>query len=205
MSKDFIQPETIRDSALKLVYKMYKEDHFIPDVIYVSLRGGVYMANVMSEFYKMVCEKENRKPVLYAAVVARSREAQLPGENTQVFVDGWTYSPEHLRASDKILIVDDIFDTGNTVNKLTRIILDKGIPREDIKIAVYDYKVPLYKKVKPLPIQPDYYCRKHVLNSPDDETWIHYLCHEYVGLTTDEIEECYKDPEVVKILKELKS
>ena len=48
--KEFIPHDVIRDSALKLAHKMYKEDHFIPDVIYVSLRGGVYMANVFSEF-----------------------------------------------------------------------------------------------------------------------------------------------------------
>ncbi len=207
MSKEFITPDVIRDSALKLAYKMYKEDHFIPDVIYVSLRGGVYLANVFSEFFKMICEKEKRRPVLYAAVVARSRDSQIPGEDTQVFVDGWTYSPDYLRNGDKILIVDDIFDTGNTVNKLAKIIMAKGIERKDIKIAVYDYKVPLYKYdlQKPLPIQPDYYCRKHILNSPSDERWIHYLCHEYVGLKDDEIDEVYSDPEVRSILHEIKS
>ena len=207
MPKEFITPDVIRDSALKLAYRMHKENGFIPDVIYVSLRGGVYMGNVFSEYYKMVCKKENRRPVLYAAVVARSRAAQIPGEDTQVFVDGWTYSPDYLRSGDKVLIVDDIFDTGNTVNKLAHVIMDKGIPREDIKIAVYDYKVPLYKYktgVKPLPIQPDFYCRKHELNSPEDETWIHYLCHEYVGITDDEIDFVYKDPEVRRILHEVK-
>ncbi len=202
--KEFIPHDVIRDSALKLAHKMYKEDHFIPDVIYVSLRGGVYMANVFSEYFKMVCMKEKRRPVLYAAVVARSRAAQIPGEDTQVFVDGWTYSPDYLRSGDKILLVDDIFDTGNTVNKLTKIIMDKGIPREDIKIAVYDYKLPLYKDNKHLPIQPDYYCRKHVLNSPEDETWIHYLCHEYVGLTYEEIDQVYEDEEVRAILHEVR-
>ncbi|MCR4676678.1 MAG: phosphoribosyltransferase [Sphaerochaetaceae bacterium] len=208
MSKDFIRHDVIRDSALKLAYKMYKEDNFIPDVIYVSLRGGVYMGNVMSEFYKLVCKNTKRRPVLYAAVVARSRYATVPGEETKVFVDGWTYSPDYLRYGDKVLLVDDIFDTGNTVNKLAEVIMDKGIPREDLKIAVYDYKVPQYKyndEFKPLPIQPDYYCRKHVLNSPADETWIHYLCHEYVGLTNDEIDEVYKDEEVRQILHELKA
>ncbi|MCF0237281.1 MAG: phosphoribosyltransferase [Sphaerochaetaceae bacterium] len=204
MAKEFIPHDTIRDAALKLAYKMYKEDGFIPDVIYVSLRGGVYMANVFSEFYKLVCLKEKRRPVLYAAVVARSRSALIPGEETMVFVDGWTYSPDYLRYGDKVLLVDDIFDTGNTVNKLARVIMDKGIPRSDIKIAVYDYKVPLYKNEEPLPIQPDYYCRKHVLNSPDDETWIHYLCHEMVGLTMDEINEQFHDEEVKKILEEIK-
>lgn len=206
MPKDFISHDVIRDSALKLVDRMYREDGFIPDVIYVSLRGGVYMANVFSEYYKMVCAKEHRRPVLYAAVVARSRAAQIPGEETQVFIDGWTYSPDYLRSGDKVLIVDDIFDTGNTVNKLARVILDKGIPRSDLKIAVYDYKVPeyKYKTESPLPIQPDYWCRKHVLHSPSDETWIHYLCHEYVGITDEEIDDVYKDSEVREILHRLK-
>ncbi len=200
--KDFVPHDVIRDSALKLAYKMHKEDGFIPDVIYVSLRGGVYMANVFSEYFKMVCLKEHRRPVLYAAVVARSYTVLR--DQARVQIDGWTYSPEYLRAGDKVLIVDDIFDTGNTVNKLAEVVMNKGIPREDIKIAVYDYKVPLYKDTPPLPVQPDYYCRKHVLNSPSDETWIHYLCHEFVGLTSDEIDEVFKDPEVRRILHETK-
>ncbi len=201
--KDFIEHDVIRDSALKMAHKMYTEDHFIPDVIYASLRGGVYMANVMSEYFKMVTMKEHRRPVLYAAVVARSRSSQIPGEDTKVFVDGWTYSPDYLRSGDKVLLIDDIFDTGNTVNALARIIMDKGIPRDDLKIAVYDYIVPLYKKKTPLPIQPDYYCVKRIYNAKEDEVWIHYLCHEFIGLTYDEIEKEYKDPEVKRILHEI--
>ena len=100
--------------------------------------------------------------------------------------------------------MDDIFDTGNTVNALATVIMDKGIPREDLKIAVYDYKVPLYKETPPLPIQPDYWCRKHILNSPADENWIHYLCHEFVGITGPEIDEQFSDPEVRAILHEVR-
>ena len=202
MEKEFVTPETIRDEALKLCHKMYSEDHFVPDVIYVSLRGGVYMGNVMSEYYKIVRSKEGKRPVFYAAVVARSYSDIRC--QTKVMVDGWTYSPDYLRSGDKILIVDDIFDTGKTVNALTDIILNKGIPREDIKIAVFDYKVPLYKNVQPLPVQPDYYCRKHVLESEDQETWIHYLCHEFVGLSSDEIDKVYSNPEVRRILHEIR-
>ena len=188
---------------MKLAYKMHVEDKFIPDVIYVSLRGGVYLANIISEYFKIVCAAEKRRPVLYAAVVARSRTSQIPGEETKVFVDGWTYSPDYLRSGDKVLLVDDIFDTGNTVNQLAKDIMNKGIPREDLKIAVFDYKIPLYKyeKSKPLPIQPDYWCRKHVLNSAEEETWIHYLCHELVGLTDSEIDTYFNDEQVKKIIK----
>jgi len=202
MTKEFISGDTIRDSASKLAHKMYLKDHFIPDIIYASLRGGAYMANVFSEYYKMVRIREKGRPVFYAAVVARSY-GYLRSQ-TNVMVDGWTYSPEHLRTGDKILLVDDIFDTGKTVNALAEIIMQKGIPREDLKIVVYDYKVPLYKLEEPLLIQPDYYCRKHVLNKAEDEQWIHYHCHEFLGLTSREIDEQFSDPEVRQILHDVR-
>lgn len=200
--KEFISCDTIRDSALKLAHQMYKQDHFVPDIIYASLRGGAYMANVFSEYYKMVRIREHGRPVFYAAVVARSY-GYLRSQ-TNVMVDGWTYSPEHLRTGDKILLVDDIFDTGKTVNALGQIIMQKGIPRDDLKVVVFDYKVPLYKKEEPLPIQPDYYCRKHILNSPEDERWIHYNCHEFLGLSPQEIDQQFSDPLVREILHEVK-
>lgn len=199
--KDFISADTIRDASLKLVDRMYTQDGFVPDVIYASLRGGVYLANVFSEYYKCIRAKTGGRPVYYAAVVARSYQNMM--REGEVVIDGWTYDPSHLRNGDKILIADDIFDTGKTVNALVRIIMSKGIPRSDIKVAVYDYKVPEYKHAEPLPIQPDYYCRKHVLKSADEETWIHYLCHEFECLTDDEIEMVYKDSEVREILRRI--
>lgn len=199
MKKEFIEPNEYRNNVIKLLGKIYYEDHFVPDVIYASLRGGAYMANIFSEFYK-VAEKDKSHPVFYAAVVARSYSDMKRTEG-HVVVDGWTYLPEYLRSGDKILLVDDIFDTGKTVNALTNVIMDKGIPREDIKVAVYDYKVPLYKHKEPLPIQPDYYCRKHVLNSPEDEVWIHYLYHEIECLSKDEVDMIFKnDKDAKKII-----
>ena len=202
MNKEFISCDTIRDDTLKLAHKMYTEDGFVPDIIYASLRGGAYMANVFSEYYKMVKLNLNERPVFYAAVVARSYGYLR--DQSRVMVDGWTYSPEYLRSGDRILLVDDIFDTGKTVNALGEIIMQKGIPREDLKIVVYDYKVPLYKGEDPLPVQPDYYCRKHVLNSENDERWIHYNCHEFLGLSAKEIDEQFTDPEVRAILHEVR-
>lgn len=200
MQKEFISPLLIRDNALKLVHKIHKEDGFIPDIIYTSLRGGAYLANVFSEYYKLV--KKTNRPVFYAAVVARSYSDIRC--QSQVMIDGWTYSPEYLRSGDKILLVDDIFDTGKTVNKLAEVIMDKGIPREDLKIAVHDYKVPVYKAER-LPLQPDYYCRMHVIESPEDDVWLHYMNHEFIGLTNEEIVLNYTDPEIQKILLDLKN
>lgn len=193
MNKEFVPYNVIRNNAIKLAYKIYTEG-FIPDVIYVSLRGGAYMGNVMSEYFKMV-RKESARPVFYAAVVARS----YTGINQRggIRIDGWTYSPEYLRSGDKVLIVDDIFDSGRTVNHLAEVILEKGLPRQDVRIAVHDYKVCEYRPDQ-LPIVPDYYCRKRVIKDPADEVWIHYMSHELVGLTDEELEAHYyaEDPDL---------
>jgi len=199
MRKEFLQFDVVRDNALKLAHRIYN-DGFVPDVIYVSLRGGAYLGNVISEYLKIV--HKGAHPVYYAAVVARSyTNVAMAGT---VRIDGWTYAPDYLRVGDKVLLVDDIFDTGNTINHLAKIIMDRGIPRKDFKIAVHDYKYFTDKKEQH-PIQPDYWCRKHELSVNDESYWIHYMSHELVGLSKAELEKYYfeRDPELRDVLKAL--
>lgn len=186
--KEFLPYDSVRIDALKLAHKVYQQDKFVPDVIYTSLRGGAYMANVISEYYKVALK--NHKPVLYAAVVARSYTDV--SQHSAVRIDGWTYSPDYLRAGDKIMLVDDIFDSGRTLNYLVGILLERGVPRENIKIVVHDYKV--YKWKEQLPIQPDYWCRKFEISNPEENNWINYNSHELVGLTHEELEENFYKP-----------
>jgi hypoxanthine phosphoribosyltransferase len=200
MNKEFLPYDKVRNNALKMAYKIH-QDGFVPDVIYVSLRGGAYLANVVSEYFKIV--RKGAHPVLYAAVVARSYSDVR--QHDRVMVDGWTYSPEHLRHGDKILLIDDIFDSGRTINHLVEILIEKGIPRDDVKVAVHDYKFFSFHKEQ-LPIQPDYWCRKHIIDKPEDDIWIHYMSHELIGLSEEELEKNYyrDDPELKKILSVLK-
>ena len=193
--KEFLTANTIRNNVLKMAHKIVK-DGFIPDVIYVSLRGGANIANVLSEYFKLL---NLEKPVMFAAVVARSYSNIR--QHSKVMVDGWTYSPDYLRVGDKVLLIDDIFDTGNTINSLVEIFMDKGIPRDNVKVAVHDYKYFTEQEVQ-LPIQPDYYCRKFVLPNREKDNWFHYLDHELIGLTKDELEEWYykEDPELREVL-----
>jgi hypothetical protein len=197
MHKEFVPYDMIRNNALKLAYRIYK-DGFIPDVIYVSLRGGAYMGNVISEYFKFIRGLE--KPVFYAAVVARSYTDVSTQE--AIKIDGWTYNPNFLREGDKILLVDDVYDSGRTINYLAQVIMEKGLSRSNIKIAVHDYKVREYKP-DTLPIHPDYWCRKIEVNTPEDETWIHYMSHELVGLSAEESEKYYLsvDPELAEAMK----
>jgi len=199
MKKEFLQFDLERDNSLKLAHRIFTEG-FIPDVIYVSLRGGAYLGNIISEYFKIV--HKGQRPVYYAAVVARSYTDVAKAD--YVKVDGWTYSPDHLRVGDRILLIDDIFDTGKTINHLAQIIIEKGIPRKDLKIAVHDYKY-FTDKEEQLPFQPDYWCRKHDVSIHDEERWIHYMSHELIGLTEKELEENYykRDPELRKVLSVL--
>lgn len=201
MLKEFLPYDKVRNNALKLAHKIYN-DGFIPDVIYVSLRGGAYMANVISEYFKVA--RKDVRPVLYAAVVARSYSDIR--QRDRVMVDGWTYSPEHLRHGDKILLVDDIFDSGKTINYLVEVLLEKGIPRKDIKVAVHDYKYFTYQGEQ-LPIQPDYFCRKFTITKPEEDRWIHYMSHELIGLSQHELEEYYfkDDPDLREVFQFLSS
>jgi hypoxanthine phosphoribosyltransferase len=185
MQKEFLPYDTVRNNTLKLAHRIY-HDGFVPDVIYVSLRGGAFLGNVISEYFKIV--RKHERPVYYAAVVARSYSGVMSQD--KITVEGWTYDPAHLRTGDKVLLVDDIFDTGRTINHLAEIILEKGIPRHDLKVAVHDYKY-FYDKLQQLPIQPDYYCRKHELSLKDEPRWTHYMSHELVGLSEEELEENY--------------
>ena len=197
MVKEFLPYNTVRNNALKMAHRIYNEG-FIPDIIYVSLRGGVYLGNVISEYFKAV--QRRGRPVYYAAMVARSYTGIR--ESDEVKVEGWTYSPESLRTGDKVLLVDDIFDSGKTINHLAKMIMEKGIPRKDLKVAVHDYKH-FYNKAEQFPVQPDYWCRKHELSVKDEDMWIHYLSHELIGLTKEELESHYykEDPELREVLQ----
>jgi len=197
MRKEFLPYDTVRNNALKMARRIYN-DGFIPNVIYVSLRGGAYMGNVISEYFKIV--QRRASPVYYAAVVARSYTGVR--ESDEVKVEGWTYSPESLRTGDKVLLVDDIFDTGKTINHLANIIMEKGISRKNLKVVVHDYKY-FYDKAEQYAVQPDYWCRKHELSVKEEDLWIHYMSHELIGLCQEELEKYYyaDDPELREVLQ----
>jgi len=133
-------------------------------------------------------------------VVARS----YVGVSSQeaVKIDGWTYNPDFLRGGDRVLLVDDVYDSGRTINHLVGVIMERGLSRQQIKIAVHDYKIREYLPDNQ-PFKPDYWCRKIEILKPEDETWIHYMSHELVGLTPDEAQRHYisVDPELAEPMR----
>jgi hypothetical protein len=55
---------------------------------------------------------------------------------------------------------------------------------------VHDYKLFNFRENQHV-FEPDYYCNKHIINSPEEDLWIHYMSHELVGLKKAELEEYY--------------
>lgn len=201
MKKTFLTFNEMRNDALKLAHRIQKEG-FVPDIIYCAMRGGAYLANVISEYFKLVTPQE--KPILFAAVVAHSY--QHPQESGEVTIEGWTYPPDCIQPTDKILLVDDIFDSGKTLNRLVEVLQGKGIARQQIKIAVHDYKIYHYHQKQPA-ILPDFWCRKWEIHSPGQNPWIHYLSHELVGLTSEELEKHYfsEDEQLRPLFEEMRT
>ncbi|UTC61495.1 phosphoribosyltransferase [Treponema sp. OMZ 787] len=195
--KEFLNYNTVRDNGLILARKMYDEG-YIPDVIYASMRGGAYLANVISEFFKIAYK--NEKKILYSTVVAHSYSGVH--NNSEVVLDGWTLHPSKLPADSLILLVDDIFDSGATINYLVSDLIKQGLKRDNIKIAVHDYKY-FHDKKEQYEYHPDYWCRKHDIYTEKDNLWIHYMSHELVGLSGSELEENYysKNPALRNVFK----
>lgn len=184
LRKEFLSYNTVRNNAINLAYRIAVE-FGLPDIIYVSLRGGAYVGNVISEYFKILAAPQK---VIYAAVVARAYTS--PGQRTRVKLEGWTYNPKNLKAGWRVLLIDDIFDTGYTLNYLASYLLKNGVARQNLALVVHDYKIRAYAK-KRHAFQPDFYCRRHIIEREEDDFWIHYLSHELQSLSDEEKELYY--------------
>lgn len=200
LEKEFVSYVKVRNSALKMAMRIY-EDGFEPDILYVLMRGGAYLGNVFSEVFQML--RTAPSPLLCAAVVAHSYTVK--GEQRAVKIEGWTYDPQYIRPNEKVLLVDDIYDSGHTVDKLASEITSKGVLRENLRIVVFDYKKRPNPQGSPI-FFPDYYCRLHDIVGGAPDTWIHYKSHEIAALKDSEIQEQYldEDPSLDEFFQKLK-
>lgn len=101
----------------------------------------------------------------------------IDGRSSEIRIHGVNYLIKHMRHEDALLIVDDVFDTGSTIDAVIRHIEEKArrnTPR-DIRVAV-----PYFKPSRNLTDRrPDYYLH-------ETESWLKYP-HSLEGLTLEEI------------------
>jgi hypoxanthine phosphoribosyltransferase len=172
MNKNFITSQSLLQDSFRLAAKVY-EDGFRPDFIIGIWRGGAPIGIAVQEFFEF-----KNMPTDHIAVRTSSYYG-INQQSKEIRVHGLHYLVENANAGDKLLIVDDVFDSGrsvealiNQINKLMRLNMPK-----DIRIACPWYK-PQNNKTQ---ITPDYYCN-------ESDEWLVFP-HEIAGLSEEEIRE----------------
>lgn len=169
--KKYITSQELLVDSFKLAHKVY-EDGFRPDFIIGIWRGGAPIGIAVQEFFDF-------KEVETDHIAVRTSSYYGIGKQSkEIKVHGLHYLIENANAGDSLLIVDDVFDTGRSIEALIKQI--KNLSRlntpADIRIACPWYK-PTNSKVD---IVPDYFVQ-------ESDEWLVFP-HELSGLTPEELQ-----------------
>lgn len=170
MSKNYISSQSLLEDSFRLASKVFK-DGFRPDFIIGIWRGGAPIGIAVQEFFEY-----KNTPTDHIAVRTSSYYG-INQQSKEIKVHGLHYLIENANAGDSLLIVDDVFDSGRSVEALIKQIetlMRLNTPKE-IRIATPWYK-PANNKTD---IVPDYF-----VNESDE--WLVFP-HELAGLSKEEI------------------
>ncbi|PID45781.1 MAG: hypoxanthine phosphoribosyltransferase [Proteobacteria bacterium] len=172
MEKRFISSAELLRDSFRLASQVY-DDGFRPQFIVGIWRGGAPIGIAVQEYfdYKQI-------PTDHIAVRTSSYYG-INKQSKEIRVHGTHYLIENANAEDGLLIVDDVFDSGRSIDALMKDIsrLSRRNMPQDIRIACPWYK-PANKSVD---IVPDYY-----VHATDE--WLVFP-HELSGLTMDELKQ----------------
>jgi hypoxanthine phosphoribosyltransferase len=172
MKKTYVTASSLLQDSFRLAAEMYRGG-LRPDFIVGIWRGGTPVGIAIQEYFEYVGITTDHIAVrtsAYAGIGQRSKTIR---------VHGLHYIIEEANADNSLLVVDDVFDSGKSIEALLQELSAKmrlNMPKT-VKIATPWYK-PLNNRTE---LVPDYY-----LHETDD--WIVFP-HELAGLTFDEIED----------------
>jgi len=147
---------------------------FKPDYIVAIWRGGAPIGIAVQELLAW-CNVETD----HIAIRTSSYGDAIDARNHRVRVHGLRYLVERINAEDKLLLVDDVYDTGLTMRAIINKLRTKARLNtpEEIRIAV-----PWFKPGRNLSQRiPDYYLH-------ETERWIKFP-HSLEGLNQEEIKQ----------------
>jgi hypoxanthine phosphoribosyltransferase len=184
MEKEYISASRLLEDSYQLGWKIYQSG-FRPSLIVGIWRGGTPVAIAVHELFAIAGVECDHLPIqsrLYKGIDSRGQNVEVRGLDL-LFAQ--------LTGTDTILLVDDVFDTGLSMQKVLQEIHEhcaENLP--EIRTAAPYFKPDKNRTA----IQPDYY-----LHATSD--WLVFP-HELIGLTPAEIEK--HKPEISAIWKELK-
>ena len=146
--KLYLSAQGLLEDAFRLGAMVVKSG-FRPSFITAIWRGGVPVGIAVQElieYHGVSCDHIAIRTSSYSGIDGRA-----PG----VRVHGMNYLVKKIQHHDRLLIVDDVFDTGHTIQAVIRHLADKARRNtpEDIRIAVPYYK-PTRNQTERV---PDYY------------------------------------------------
>jgi len=184
MDKLFIQAEDLLRDSFKLAWQVY-ESGYRPNYIIGVWRGGAPIGIAVQEFLDVLGVSSDH------IAIRTSHYKGINERDSEVQVYGLNYIIKQVESEDSLLIVDDVHDTGISIQK---IILDlqtackKNTP--EIKVATPYFKPKKNKTDR----KPDFYIH-------ETEKWLVFP-HELEGLSMDEIIE-FK-PELSNLVEKIK-
>ena len=168
MKKQYITADQLLKDSLDLAFRIIGSG-FRPDMIVGIWRGGTPVGIAVQEVMEFVDIKTDH-------IAIRTSSYTNIGQRTTVEVDGLEYLEQQLNADKKLLLIDDVFDTGQSIESVIQELSGfyKGSSPE-IRIATPYYKPGNNETGR----VPDFY-----LFETDD--WLVFP-HELIGLSVKEI------------------
>jgi len=170
IKKYYISAEELLQDSFKLGEKIY-QSNFKPDFIIGVWRGGTPIGIAIQEYLDYLGIETDH------IAIRTSSYYGIDQADKQVRVHGLDYIVDNINADDKVLLVDDVFDSGRSIEAIFAHLKKKtrlNMPKE-IRTACPWFK-PNRNSTN---ITPDYY-----LKETDD--WLVFP-HELKGLSIDEI------------------
>ncbi len=185
MEKLFIESDDLLRDSFQLAWNVY-ESGYKPNFIVGVWRGGAPIGIAVQEFLSVLGVKSDH------VAIRTSHYSGINQTNQNVQVYGLNYVIRKLQSEDSLLIVDDVHDTGLSIQQIINDIhtaCKKNTP--NIKVATPYFK-PTKNKTEN---KPDFYL--HETNK-----WLVFP-HELDGLTIKEIKE--NKPELSSLIENISS
>ncbi len=172
MAKTYLSAQDLLEDSFRLAANVLASG-FRPTFMIAVWRGGVPMGIAVQEFLEFHGIQTDHIAIRTASYSGIDQQAR------EVRVFGLNYLIKNVRFDDRLLIVDDVFDTGRSVAAIIAELKRKARLNapDDIRIAVPYYK----PKRNEVNFKPDYFLY-------ETEAWLKYP-HSLEGLTKAEIKE----------------